>query len=116
MELAAFVSRDYFIEGTENKARFASGSTFNHDLPRDKEDYYSLGIGYNFLNKENNTSLMANAFLLENTKEDISSNIFSITFRKFFGEFAKGRIPSVIAKKDVPIKSDQDQNDNEEQN
>ncbi|WP_262589717.1 autotransporter-associated beta strand repeat-containing protein [Candidatus Pelagibacter communis] len=115
LELAAFVSRDYFIEGTENKARFASGSTFNHDLPRDKEDYYSLGVGYNFLNKENNTSLMANAFLLENTKEDISSNIFSITFRKFFGEFAKGRIPSVIAKKDIPIKSDQDQNDNEKQ-
>lgn len=115
LELAAFVSRDYFIEGTENKARFASGSTFNHDLPRDKEDYYSLGIGYNFLNKENNTSLMANAFLLENTKEDISSNIFSITFRKFFGEFAKGRIPSVIAKKDIPVKSDQDQNDNEDQ-
>ncbi|WP_440652954.1 autotransporter-associated beta strand repeat-containing protein [Candidatus Pelagibacter sp. HIMB1542] len=115
LELAAFVSRDYFIEGTENKARFASGSTFNHDLPRDKEDYYSLGVGYNFLNKENNTSLMANAFLLENTKEDISSNIFSITFRKFFGEFAKGRIPSVIAKKDIPVKSDQDQNDNEEQ-
>ena len=115
LELAAFVSRDYFIEGTENKARFASGSTFNHDLPRDKEDYYSLGVGYNFLNKENNSSLMANAFLLENTKEDISSNIFSITFRKFFGEFAKGRIPSVIAKKDIPVKSDQDQNDNEEQ-
>ncbi len=115
LELAAFVSRDYFIEGTENKARFASGSTFNHDLPRDKEDYYSLGVGYNFLNKENNTSLMANAFLLENTKEDISSNIFSITFRKFFGEFAKGRIPSVIAKKDIPVKSDQDKNDNEEQ-
>ena len=115
LELAAFVSRDYFIEGTENKARFASGSTFNHDLPRDKEDYYSLGVGYNFLNKENNTSLMANAFLLENTKEDISSNIFSITFRKFFGEFAKGRIPSVIAKKDIPNKSDQDKNDNEEQ-
>ncbi|WP_440613834.1 autotransporter-associated beta strand repeat-containing protein [Candidatus Pelagibacter sp. HIMB1748] len=115
LELAAFVSRDYFVEGTENKARFASGSTFNHDLPRDKEDYYSLGVGYNFLNKENNTSLMANAFLLENTKEDISSNIFSITFRKFFGEFAKGRIPSVIAKKDVPVKSDKDQNDNEEQ-
>ncbi|WP_440647101.1 autotransporter-associated beta strand repeat-containing protein [Candidatus Pelagibacter sp. HIMB1521] len=115
LELAAFVSKDYFIEGTENKARFASGSTFNHDLPRDKEDYYSLGVGYNFLNKENNTSLMANAFLLENTKEDISSNIFSITFRKFFGEFAKGRIPSVIAKKDIPVKSDQDKNDNEEQ-
>ncbi|WP_440618875.1 autotransporter-associated beta strand repeat-containing protein [Candidatus Pelagibacter sp. HIMB1493] len=115
LELAAFVSRDYFVEGTENKARFASGSTFNHDLPRDKEDYYSLGVGYNFLNKENNTSLMANAFLLENAKEDISSNIFSITFRKFFGEFAKGRIPSVIAKKDVPVKSDKDQNDNEEQ-
>jgi len=115
LELAAFVSRDYFIEGTENKARFASGSTFNHDLPRDKEDYYSLGVGYNFLNKENNTSLMANAFILENTKEDISSNIFSVTFRKFFGEFAKGRIPSVIAKKDIPAKSDQDQKDNEEQ-
>ena len=99
IELAAFASRDYFLEGTENKARFASGSTFNQDLPRDKEDYYSLGIGYNFLDKETNTSLMANAFLIDNSKEDISSNIFSFTFRKLFGDFGRGRIPPVITKK-----------------
>ena len=99
IEFAAFASRDYFLEGTENKARFASGSTFNQDLPRDKEDYYSIGLGYNFLDKETNTSLMANAFLIENSKEDISSNIFSFTFRKLFGDFGRGRIPPVIVEK-----------------
>ena len=98
-DLAAYVSRDYFLEGTKNEARFVSGSAFNLDLPRDQEDYYSLGLGYNFLNKETNQSLMANVFLLKNSKDDISSNIFSFTFRKLFGEFSKGRIPPVIATK-----------------
>ena len=55
---------------------------------------------------------MANAFLVENTKDDISSNIFSITFRKFFGEFTKGRIPPVIAKKDPPVKDSEDDSKN----
>ena len=68
-------------------------------MPRDYEDYYSLGLGYNFLNKETDTSLMTNIFLIENSKKDTSSNIFSITFRKLFGEFGKGRIPPVIATK-----------------
>jgi len=99
IDLAFFASRDYFLEGTQNKARFASGTTFNQDLPRDKETYYSAGLGYNFLNKETDTSIMANLFFIENSKDDISSNIFSITFRKLFGEFGKGRIPPVIATK-----------------
>ena len=100
-DIAVFASRDYFIEGKENTARFASGTgtSFNQELPRDYEDYYSLGIGYNFLNKETDTSLMANVFLIENTKKDTNSNIFSFTFRKLFGEFGKGRVPPVIAKK-----------------
>ena len=42
---------------------------------------------------------MANAFMMENDRNDMSSNKFSLTFRKFFGEFRKGTIPPVIAKK-----------------
>ena len=42
---------------------------------------------------------MANAFMMENDRNDMSSNIFSLTFRKLFGEFGKGTIPPVIAKK-----------------
>jgi hypothetical protein len=68
-------------------------------LPRDQETYYSLGLGYNFLNKETDTSLMANAFLMQNEDSDMNSNIFSLTFRKLFGDFAKGNVPPVIAKK-----------------
>ena len=99
IDLAFFASRDYFLEGTQNKARFASGTTFNQDLPRDKETYYSAGLGYNFLNKETDTSIMANLFFIENSKDDISSNIFSLTYRKLFGDFGKDRVPPVIAKK-----------------
>ena len=58
-----------------------------------------LGLGYNFLNKETDTSLMANAFLMQNEESDMNSNIFSLTFRKLFGDFAKGNVPPVIAKK-----------------
>ena len=42
---------------------------------------------------------MANVFLIENSKKDSNSNIFSFTFRKLFGEFGKNRVPPVIAKK-----------------
>ena len=99
IDLAFFASRDYFLEGTQNKARFASGTTFNQDLPRDQETYYSAGLGYNFLNKETDTNIMANLFFIENSKDDISSNIFSLTYRKLFGDFGKDRVPPVIAKK-----------------
>ena len=97
--VAVFASQDHFLEGTTSNARFTSGSSFNVDLPRDEETYLSAGLGYNFLNKETDTSLMANAFMMENDRNDMSSNIFSLTFRKLFGEFGKGTIPPVIAKK-----------------
>ena len=97
--IAVFASQDHFLEGTKSNARFTSGSSFNVDLPRDEETYLSAGLGYNFLNKETDTSLMANAFMMENDRNDMSSNIFSLTFRKLFGEFGKGTIPPVIAKK-----------------
>ena len=99
LSLAMFASQDHFIDGTTSNARYSSGSSFNVDLPRDQETYYSLGLGYNFLNKETDTSLMANAFLMQNEESDMNSNIFSLTFRKLFGDFAKGNVPPVIAKK-----------------
>ena len=97
--IAMFASKDHFLEGTTSKARYTSGSSFNVDMPRDEEIYYSLGLGYNFLNNETDTSLMANAFLMQNEYGDMDSNIFSLTFRKLFGEFGKGNIPPVVAKK-----------------
>ncbi|MDC0974629.1 autotransporter-associated beta strand repeat-containing protein [Candidatus Pelagibacter sp.] len=99
LSLAMFASQDHFIDGTTSNARYSSGSSFNVDLPRDQETYYSLGLGYNFLNKETDTSLMANAFLMQNEDSDMNSNIFSLTFRKLFGDFAKGNVPPVIVKK-----------------
>ena len=42
---------------------------------------------------------MANAFLMQNEQSDMNSNIFSLTFRKLFGDFAKGNVPPVIAKR-----------------
>jgi len=99
LSLAMFASQDHFIDGTTSNARYSSGSSFNVDLPRDQETYYSLGLGYNFLNKETDTSLMANAFLMQNEESDMNSNIFSLTFRKLFGDFAKGNVPPVIVKK-----------------
>ena len=42
---------------------------------------------------------MANAFMMQNEHSDMDSNIFSLTFRKLFGEFSEGKIPPVIAKK-----------------
>ena len=118
VNIAMFASQDHFIDGATSNAKFTSGSSFNVDLPRDKETYYSLGLGYNFLNKETDTSLMANAFLMQNEDSDMNSNIFSLTFRKLFGEFGKGSIPPVIAKRsddeedifviDVPEKSEEE--------
>jgi fibronectin-binding autotransporter adhesin len=97
--VAVFASQDHFLEGTTSNARFTSGSSFNVDMPRDEETYYSIGLGYNFLDSDNNSSLMANAFLMQNEHDDMESNIFSFTYRKLFGDFGKGRIPPVIAKK-----------------
>ena len=97
--IAMFASKDHFLEGTTSKARYTSGSSFNVDMPRDEETYYSIGLGYNFLDSDNNSSLMANAFLMQNEHDDMESNIFSFTYRKLFGDFGKGRIPPVIAKK-----------------
>ena len=110
INLAVFASQDRFIKGIKSSARFASGSSFNIDLPKEEEIYYSAGLGYNYLNKENNTSLMANIFLIKNDEDDMNSNIFSFTFRKLFGEFRKGRIPPVIVKK-IEKQKDNDQND-----
>ena len=116
--IAMFASKDHFLEGTTSKARYTSGSSFNVDMPRDEETYYSVGLGYNFLDSDNNSSLMANAFLMQNEHDDMESNIFSFTYRKLFGDFGKGRIPPVIAKRsddeedivviDVPEKNEED--------
>ena len=113
INLAVFASQDHFIKGTKSSARFASGSSFNIDLPKEEEIYYSAGLGYNYLNKENNTSLMANIFLIKNDEDDMNSNIFSFTFRKLFGEFKKGRIPPVIVKK-IDKQKDNTQNNTKE--
>ena len=113
INLAVFASQDRFIKGTKSSARFASGSSFNIDLPKEEEIYYSAGLGYNYLNKENNTSLMANIFLIKNDEDDMNSNIFSFTFRKLFGEFKKGRIPPVIVKK-IDKQKDNTQNNTKE--
>ena len=69
------------------------------DIPRDKDTYLAAGLGYNFLNSETGTSLMANLFYTQNTENDIDGNIVSLTFRKLFGDFGKGRIPPVVAEK-----------------
>ena len=99
LNLAFFASQDHFQGGKTSAARFVSGSSFNVQLPRDYETNFSMGLGYNYLNKETNTSLMANVFMLDNNEDDMSSNIFSFTFRKLFGDFGKGKIPPVITKK-----------------
>jgi autotransporter-associated beta strand protein len=96
---AMFASEDHYLEGTTASAKFATGSNFNLDLPRDKDQFLAAGLGYNFLNSENGTSLMANLFYTQNTENDYEGNLFSLTFRKLFGDFGRGRIPAVITEK-----------------
>ena len=96
---AMFASEDYYLEGTTASAKFATGSNFNLDLPRDKDQFLAAGLGYNFLNSESGTSLMANLFYTQNTENDYEGNLFSLTFRKLFGDFGRGRIPAVITEK-----------------
>ncbi|MDA9152023.1 autotransporter-associated beta strand repeat-containing protein [bacterium] len=96
---AMFASEDHYLEGTTASAKFATGSNFNLDLPRDKDQFLAAGLGYNFLNSESGTSLMANLFYTQNTENDYEGNLFSLTFRKLFGDFGRGRIPAVITKK-----------------
>ncbi|MDA8836645.1 autotransporter-associated beta strand repeat-containing protein [Candidatus Pelagibacter bacterium] len=96
---AMFASEDHYLEGTTASAKFATGSNFNLDLPRDKDKFLAAGLGYNFLNSESGTSLMANLFYIQNTENDYEGNLFSFTFRKLFGDFGRGRIPTVITEK-----------------
>ena len=96
---AMFASEDHYLEGTTASAKFATGSNFNLDLPRDKDQFLAAGLGYNFLNSESGTSLMANLFYTQNTENDYEGNLFSLTFRKLFGDFGRGRIPAVITEK-----------------
>ncbi|MDC3385206.1 autotransporter-associated beta strand repeat-containing protein [Candidatus Pelagibacter sp.] len=96
---AMFASEDNYLEGTTASAKFATGSNFNLDLPRDKDQFLAAGLGYNFLNSESGTSLMANLFYTQNTENDYEGNLFSLTFRKLFGDFGRGRIPAVITEK-----------------
>ena len=96
---AMFASEDHYLEGTTASAKFATGSNFNLDLPRDKDQFLAAGLGYNFLNSESGTSLMANLFYIQNTENDYEGNLFSFTFRKLFGDFGRGRIPTVITEK-----------------
>ncbi|MDC0521749.1 autotransporter-associated beta strand repeat-containing protein [Candidatus Pelagibacter sp.] len=96
---AMFASEDHYLEGTTASAKFATGSNFNLDLPRDKDQFLAAGFGYNFLNSESGTSLMANLFYTQNTENDYEGNLFSLTFRKLFGDFGRGRIPAVITEK-----------------
>ena len=96
---AMFASEDHYLEGTTASAKFATGSNFNLDLPRDKDQFLAAGLGYNFLNSESGTSLMANLFYIQNTENDYEGNLFSLTFRKLFGDFGRGRIPAVITEK-----------------
>ena len=99
INFALFASEDHYLEGTTSKASYSTGSKFNVDIPRDKDTYLAAGLGYNFLNSETGTSLMANLFYTQNTENDIDGNIVSLTFRKLFGDFGKGRIPPVVAEK-----------------
>ncbi|NDB79676.1 autotransporter domain-containing protein, partial [archaeon] len=96
---AMFASEDHYLEGTTASAKFATSSNFNLDLPKDKDQFLAAGLGYNFLNSESGTSLMANLFYTQNTDNDYEGNLFSFTFRKLFGDFGRGRIPAVITEK-----------------
>ena len=92
-------SREHYIDGTTAEAKYANSDPFTNELPRDEETFLSAGFGYNYYNPSNKTNLIASYFISENTENDQDSNVFSLTFRKFFGDFAKTRIPPVIAKK-----------------
>ena len=96
---AMFASEDHYLEGTTASAKFATSSNFNLDLPKDKDQFLAAGLGYNFLNSETGTSLMANLFYTQNTDNDYEGNLFSFTFRKLFGDFGRGRVPAVITEK-----------------
>ena len=96
---AIFASEDHYLEGTTASAKFATSSNFDLDLPKDKDQFLAAGLGYNFLNSESGTSLMANLFYTQNTENDYEGNLFSLTFRKLFGDFGRGRIPTVITEK-----------------
>ncbi|WP_440670227.1 autotransporter-associated beta strand repeat-containing protein [Candidatus Pelagibacter sp. HIMB1483] len=96
---AIFASEDHYLEGTTASAKFATSSNFDLDLPKDKDQFLAAGLGYNFLNSESGTSLMANLFYTQNTENDYEGNLFSLTFRKLFGDFGRGRIPAVITEK-----------------
>ena len=99
INLALFASQDHYLEGTTSKASYSTGSKFNVDIPRNKDTYLAAGLGYNFLNSESGTNLMANLFFTQNEEDDIEGSIVSLTFRKLFGDFGRGRIPPVIAEK-----------------
>ena len=74
--------RDYFLEEQKIKQDLPQALRLIKIAPRDKEDYYSFRVLVIISDKETNTSLMANAFLIENSKEDTFQTLF--TFRKLF--------------------------------
>ena len=52
-------------------------------MPRDEETYYSIGLGYNFLDSDNNSSLMANAFLMQNEHDDMKAISFHLHIENY---------------------------------
>jgi len=102
-----FASQDHYIDGTTSSAKYTSDSTaFNMNTPKDHEEYVSVGLGYNFIDKKNDSNLIANTFHTESTDNDLKSNVFSVTYRKLFGGFGKGKIPPVIVQSPNKDKDD----------
>ena len=91
-------SREHYIDGTSAEAKYANSDPFTNELPRDEETFLSAGFGYNYYNPSNKTNLIASYFISENTENDQDSNVFSLTFRKFFGDFAKTKFHQLSLK------------------
>jgi len=100
INFSIFASQEHYLDGTTASARYASDNTpFTLESPKDEESYVSVGLGYNFISADKSQTFSANTFYTKSTDNDLESNIFSLTYRKLFGNFGKNNIPPVIAKK-----------------
>ena len=83
--LSIFTSLESKLSGRTSLATIKdTGSTYNLFDDNNDEQFMSLGLGYNYLHRPNDTELNLSFYQSQNTTNSMNSSLLSFSFKKKF--------------------------------
>ena len=83
--LSIFTSLESKLSGRTSLATIKdTGSTYNIFDDNNDEQFMSLGLGYNYLHRPNDTELNLSFYQSQNTTNSMNSSLLSFSFKKKF--------------------------------